>query len=359
MSAASPQRAQHRIGVDHPGVDHLAGEVQRGRRRPARGRVELGELGPDPLRRPPGRAALGVARLVQQRVQRPAGEAELVHHRVQERVGELVAGERVLQQVVQRVAAVGLAEHGPGRLERPHGQRRAVRQPDLVLVQVVGHPPGHVRVLRVPLVVRGVLGRDGAVGVPVDVVGGRGEPGQPAGDERLPDAVRRERQVGDRAHAAEALPEHAPRLAGQLAPDQLGVEHDAVGAEVGQVVGLGLRARGREPGQGLPVRRGGPAGAALVEQQHPVVLQRPVQPGLPALGPLRAEPGAALQEQQPGQVGVGLVGGDDLAGEHLDLLAVRPLVVERDGEEPVGQHGAGVAEADHGPDAYRPLGAVE
>ena len=104
--------------------------------------------------------------------------------------------------------------------------------------------------------------------------------GQPTGDEGLPDAVRRERQVGDGAHAAEALPEHAPRLAGQLAPDQLGVEHDAVGAEVGQVVGLGLRRS--EPGQGLPVRRGGPAGAALVEQQDPVVLQRPVQPGLPA-----------------------------------------------------------------------------
>ena len=65
-----------------------------------------------------------------------------------------------------------------------------------------------------------------------------------------------------------------------VAPDQLGVEHDAVGAEVGQVVGLGL---GRaEPGQGLPGGGGGPAGAALVEQQHPVVLQRPVQPALPA-----------------------------------------------------------------------------
>src|SRR5690242_9110162 len=50
-----PKRAQHRIGVDHPGVDHLPGEVQR---RSSGG--ELGELGPDPLRRPPGRAPLGV-----------------------------------------------------------------------------------------------------------------------------------------------------------------------------------------------------------------------------------------------------------------------------------------------------------
>ena len=81
---------------------------------------------------------------------------------------------------------------------------------------------------------------------------------QPAGDQRFADAVRRERQVRDRAEPAEALAQHAPRLVpAQFAPDQLGVEHDAVGAEVGQVVGLGLRARGREPGQGLPVRGGG------------------------------------------------------------------------------------------------------
>src|SRR5690242_10712811 len=238
-----PERAQDRISVDHPGVDHLPGEVQRGGPR-----VELGELGPDPLGCPPGRAPLCVTRLVEQRVQRPAGEAELAHHRVQERVGELIPRERVLQQVVQRMAAVGLAEHGAGRLEGPHRQRRAVRQPYLAGVQVVGHAPGHVRVLRIPLVVRGVLRRHGAVGVPVDVVRGGGEPGQPAGDERFLDAMRRERQVGDRAKAAETLAEHAPRLVGQLAPDQLGVEHDAVGAEMGQVVGLGLRAHGREPG---------------------------------------------------------------------------------------------------------------
>jgi hypothetical protein len=124
-----------------------------------------------------------------------------------------------------------------------------------------------------------------------------------------------------------------------------------------QVAGLRLRARGREPGQGLAVRRGGPAGAALVEQQDPVVLQRPVQPGIPALGPLRAEPGPALQEQQPGQVGAGLAGGDDLTGEHLDLLAVRALVVERDGEEPVGQDRTGMPEGEHGR-RYR-AGAVE
>jgi Winged helix DNA-binding domain len=88
----------------------------------------------------------------------------------------------------------------------------------------------------------------------------------------------------------------------------------------------------------------------VVEQQHPVIIQCPVQPGLPALRPLSPGSGPALQEQQPRQVGVRLVGGDDLAGEHLDLLCVRPAVVERNGEEVIGQHGAWLAVAHHGSD---------
>ena len=182
--------------------------------------------------------------------------------------------------------------------------------------QVGGHSLCLLNVAGVPLVVRGVLADDGAIGVPVDVVGGHGQPGQPAGDERLPDAVRGEGQIGNRAHPAEALSQHAPRhVAGQLAPDQLGVEHDAVGPEVRQVIGLGLRAESR---QRLPVHGGGPASTALVEQQHPVVVQRPVQPAFPARRALRPEAGATLQEQQPGQFRVGLIDGDDLTGVHLD-----------------------------------------
>jgi len=234
-------------------------------------------------------------------------------------------------------------------LEGLHRQRRAVRQPYVAVGQVLGNQGRLRHVARVPLVVGGVMAGHRSVGAPVDVVGGHGQARQPAGDERLANAVRGEGQVGDGAEPAEALPEHAPRrAAGQLPPDQLGVEHDAVGAEAGQVVGLGL---GRaQAGQGLPGGGGGPAGTALIEQQHPVVVQRPVQPGLPALRTLRAESGPALQEQQPRQVGLGPVGGDDLAGEHLDLLTVWPAVVERDGEEVIGQHGAGLTVARHASD---------
>ena len=94
---------------------------------------------------------------------------------------------------------------------------------------------------------------------------------------------------------------------------------------------------------------GGAAGAALVEQQHPVILQRAVQPALPALRPLGPESRAALQEQQPRQVRVGLAGRGDLTGENLNLRPVRAAVIQRDGEEAVGQHGAGLAVGLHGP----------
>src|SRR6202042_3717644 len=56
---------------------------------------------------------------------------------------------------------------------------------------------------------------------------------------------------------------------------------------------------------------------------------------------------AALQEQQPRQVGAGLVGAHDLAGEDLDLLAVWLAVVKRHGEYMVGQHCARLAKARH------------
>ena len=49
--------------------------------------------------------------------------------------------------------------------------------------------------------------------------------------------------------------------------------------------------------QGLAGGGRGAAGAALVEQEHPVVIERPVEPGLAAHGALRPEARTALQEQ--------------------------------------------------------------
>jgi hypothetical protein len=42
-----------------------------------------------------------------------------------------------------------------------------------------------------------------------------------------------------------------------------------------------------------------------------------------------------------------LVGGDHLAREDLDLLAIGPGVIQRDGEAPVGEHGAGLTVRRH------------
>jgi len=171
---------------------------------------------------------------------------------------------------VQRVAAGAAAEHQAQRLEPGHGEQHPAGQPDRLGGQQPGDLPGHLHVLRVALVVLAVLRRDRRIGPQVDVVGGGVQAGQPAGDERLAHPLGRAGQVGHGAEAAEALAEHAPRrAAGDLAADQLRVGDDRVGPEAGQV--LGLVPRGAQAGQGLAAGRRRPPGAALVEQQHPVV----------------------------------------------------------------------------------------
>src|SRR5208283_2925423 len=86
----------------------------------------------------------------------------------------------------------------------------------------------------------------------------------------------------------------------------------------------------------------------------------------PAVPPDRTggtETRATLEEQQPRQVRVRLARRDDLAREHLDVLAVGTAVVQRDTERVVGQHGARLAVARHVPTvrpgpAIRPLYGV-
>lgn len=130
--------------------------------------------------------------------------------------------------------------------------------------------------------------------------------------------------------------------AGDPAADQLAVADDGVGAEVRQVRGLfGGTAAQRER---LAVGGRGGAGAALVQEQHAVLLQGAAEPGGPPDETVRPEAGAALEVHQPRQVvPVGLLARDHLARVQLDRLPGRVGVVEGNGEAVVGEDDAGLA----------------
>ena len=148
---------------------------------------------------------------------------------------------------------------------------------------------------------------------------------QAAGDECLGQTVRGLREVRDGAETAEALAEDAPTLHAELLSDQLGVADDRVGPEMRQVLGLLLRAHPRKRAD-----RSRAAGAALVEEQEPVVLERPRPPGLgdELEQARRLRAGPALEEDEPRQVVVLAAGLDHLAGEDGDLLAATLLVIQ-------------------------------
>ncbi len=86
----------------------------------------------------------------------------------------------------------------------------------------------------------------------VDVVDRPGDRRRAAGDQRLAQRVGRDREIRERAEAAEALPEDAPALDPERLAQQLGVAHDRVGPEV-----LRGRRRSRYPSTGVerPVPR--------------------------------------------------------------------------------------------------------
>lgn len=242
------------------------------------------------------------------------------------------------------MGAVPDAEEDAEGLERLGREDVAVRQDGVVLGDVSDDPPGLFDILRVAGVVGGDLAFDAGVRGAVDVVGTTVEQGQAAGDQYGAQSLGRGGEIADGAEAAEALAEEGPRgAAGDLAPDDLAVPHDVVGPEVGEVVGLlpGVTAR-RER---LAVDGRGEAGAALVEEEHPEVLQGTPEPCLPADETAGAEAGSAFQIEQPRQVGAGFRGGHGLAAVQLHPLPRRVRVVERDREAVVGESDAGLAVA--------------
>ncbi|MDQ0725299.1 hypothetical protein QFZ21_000299 [Microbacterium sp. W4I20] len=127
------------------------------------------------------------------------------------------------------------------------------------------------------------------------------------------------REVGQRREAAERLSEHGPGRGAQVLPQRLAVAHDGVGAQVREVLGDDRCA----PVEIRIADRCGPAGAALVDQYHPIVGERLVEPRrrrrrMEGTGRLMAR--ATLEEDQVGE-GFAALPRDD-RGEHVDRPSV-------------------------------------
>ena len=295
------------------------------------GRVLVGG-GQQALRRPPRRAAVGPARLLEHGVERVAREAE-------RRLDVVAEGGRVgglLEDVVQPLGAVAHAQHVAELLQAPRGQPVARGQADVLGLQTPAQREHALAVVGVALVVAPAALERAGVGRAVDVVDARPDRGQAAGHERLAHALGRHRQVAHDAQPAEALAEQAPVLDAQLAADVLGVADDRVGAVVHEA--LGLLAPG-QPGQRADRARA--PGAPLVEHEDAELVQGAVQPprGARVAGRTRRlAAGPALQEDE--HRAVASVGVGDLAREDGDPLAVRRRVVERDRELVLGQQQA-------------------
>ena len=177
---------------------------------------------------------------------------------------------RQLEHVVEQLPAGTVAEPHAELPEPAGGQALARVEQERLVVESSMDVADPGTVLRVALEVALVHVDDAAVRRGVDVVDRAADRRQAAGDERLAQPLGRDRQVGHRGEAAEALAEHAPALDAELAPDRLGVADDRIRPEVGQVVGLRLGRVARDD----PADRRRSAGPALVEQQHAVVAQR-------------------------------------------------------------------------------------
>ena len=164
---------------------------------------------------------------------------------------------------------------------------------------------------------------------------------QPAGDDRPSQPLRRGRQVARHAEAAEALPQRGPAavLAQQLAADEFRIADDVVLPKVHQVGGL-IHGRIEARQRLVRDRRAAPR-AATIQEQHTKLLERALQPTGVRFRPRCAEAWPALEEHQPGQVGLLLPRDHNLAREDADLLTSGPGVIERDDEFVLPEHEIG------------------
>ena len=211
-----------------------------------------------------------------------------------------------------------MAEADPEREERPRGQALTVRVHVLHRPQVLDDPPHPRRIL-------GEAGEE--VGVALGHPAGQHlvhrirlvkDGGEAPGDDHPGHVLGKEGEVSEAAEATEALPEEMPAgiLAEQHRAESLGIAHDGVGAEVGEVVGQLRRTRAR---QRTPLERRAQTGAALVEQEHPVPRQELLEPGAASGREGELHPRPTLVPADHRQTGiVRLLRGHHLAGKDAD-----------------------------------------
>ena len=321
--AASRWPCSPAVVVPHPGEDMLPAEQFTGHR----------VFGGQAVRRPACGAAIGIAGLVQRRVDRVALPGRGLLRIPQE--GRRREGQ--LEQVMQPLEPGAVAQPHPGLAEAARREAVAVGQANVLVVEPAQEAAQTIEVARVARVVALVGFARARPGGRVDLVDRPARHRrQAAGDQHLPQGLGGQRQVGERGEAAEALAEQAPALDAEFGADQFQVAHDRVRAKVREVLGLIGR---RGTGNDRPDRRGAP-GAALVQQQHTKVGQRPRHPARGrARGARGLEAGATLQEDEVGAVAA--VGRCHLAGEHADPAALRVAVNQGNDVLALGQHGAG------------------
>src|SRR5262249_49785874 len=126
------------------------------------------------------------------------------------------------------------------------GEPVAGREPDILVIEPTQDVTDTFAVSRVALEIGPVLLDGPTPRRGVDVIDGPTDRRQAAGDERLAQAGRGEREVGHGTEAAETLAEDAPPLDAEFLPDQFRVADDAIRAQVGHIRGLLLRRRARD-----------------------------------------------------------------------------------------------------------------
>src|SRR5262249_31209396 len=187
--------------------------------------------GQDAGGRPARREPVRVARLVEGGVDGIPSEPDAGLRVVEERR----RAEWELDDVVEQLPARAVAEPHPQLAEPGCGEAIPGREANVLGLEPLEDLRGPGPIAWIALEVRAVLLDEPHGGRAVHVVGRASDGRQAAGDDRLAQALGRDREVGHRREAPEALTEDAPAIDTELPANVLGVTDDRVGAEVRQV----------------------------------------------------------------------------------------------------------------------------